>query len=231
MLDVRFAALAAALTLSAPAMADERAADKDLAGEKIAEELAALTVKTDGVRKEVSFKQGFDWSAVEALHLAPVTFELDPEFFAERWDQDSRDFIDATVSETDREFLAERLTTRLTYKLDDLRPLTEESGEGALTLEPVITFVSRSRPGIDQLGRRPGLDFNSVGAGEAAMRFNVRDAAGDLVASIYYRRDTSFNDLQPRNTEWSDVTHVFGLAAGAVKKELKALGLEPRDDV
>lgn len=231
MLNFRHTALAAALTLAAPAFADERLADKDLAGEKIAEELAALSVKTDGARKEVSFKQGFDWDAVEALYLAPVTFELDPEFFAERWDQDSRDYIDATVGETDREFLSERLTRRVSYKLDDLRSIVEEAGDDILTVEPVITFVSRSRPGVDQLARRPGLDVNSVGAGEAAMRFNVRDAEGDLVASIYYRRDTSFLDQQPRPTEWSDATYVFGLAAGVLKKELKKLGLRPSDDV
>lgn len=202
--------------------------DKDPAGDRILDEMDGLRVIESSLRKQAAAAD-IDWTTVSAIHVEATEFDLDPRFFDPRFDPNRRDYVDDGLSDRDRAFLSARIERSVRAKLDNFRTIVDEAGQGVVTVQPIVTFVTRSRPGLDQVARRPGLSFNSISAGEAAIRYNIRGFNGDLLATVYFRQQSNLGDGIARISEWSDATQIFDIASGYLKKSLKKAGLD-RDD-
>ena len=91
-------------------------------------------------------------------------------------------------------------------RLDEV--VVDAPGPGVLVVETTLTRLESSRPTMADYQREPGLGFESVYAGGAALSVRLsRD--GSEVASLSDRYVGSFSDGTPRIGIWQDTDRAF----------------------
>ena len=122
-----------------------------------------------------------DFSAYEAVYIAPVTFsdELRARIgYRPRGPQDRT----RPLSESDLEGRAEDLAEAMTDEFAKVARLVDAPGPGVLTVEAVLTALEANRPTMAELQATPSLDFNSISVGDAGAQVTLRD--GDRVIAV-----------------------------------------------
>ncbi|NWG72078.1 MAG: DUF3313 family protein [Parvularculaceae bacterium] len=145
-----------------------------------------------------------DLSAYQLVYVTPVTVALEdvrgrysPSGFGERAVSPS----DAARKAGDlREALSEALARDFT--------LAAGPGAGVLTVAATLTKLRSSRPSIADYGANPGLSFESVYAGGAAVRIEFSEE-GRALGSVADDYDTSLGDGRPRIGTWDDADRAF----------------------
>lgn len=146
-------------------------------------------------------------TGVQAVFVAPANLAL-PEA-AGRWERQRGHGMRA-VSPHDAQAKANDLTTALRRGFDREFTVVDGPGPGVLVVEPTLTRLVASRPTMADYREQPGLGFQSVYAGGAAVTLRlVRD--GQEVAVIHDRHDGSFADGSPRIGVWQDTDRAFSM--------------------
>jgi hypothetical protein len=141
---------------------------------------------------------------VQSIYVAPVTLELPAG--ARR--NDRRPDAPRPVSVSDAEAKAADLTAALRRGFAKEFTVVEAAAPGVLVVEATLTRLEASRPTMADYQREPGLGFESVYTGGAAM--NVRlSRDGSDIAVLKDRYVGSFNDGTPRIGVWQDTDRAF----------------------
>lgn len=155
---------------------------------------------------------------VQQVYIAPATLEL-PE--ARRFDR--RGDGPRPVLERDAEARAADLVAALRRGFDRGFTVVDAPGPGVLVVQPTLTRLESSRPTMADYQREPGLGFESVYAGGAAVRFRL-ERDGQEVAVLEDRYMGSFSDGTPRVGIWQDADRAFSQWA----RRLPAWVAQPR---
>lgn len=217
-----------ALAVAAGAVSAAHAQNLDLPREALADELAALTKADAPRRSTLEVRPDVDWAAFRTAHVATPSFALDPDFFAETYDQSARARVNRTVSQSDQEHLAGRFRVDLQKAIGRLSDIADNPDGVDLYVQPIITGAERSRPSVDELGSRVGLQMRSIYAGAVAARINIRQGGpdGPLLLSFWSTYDDArFNDGRFRNVEWSDAYVGFFSLSDRLRRVLKERGV------
>mgnify|MGYP002777080685 CR=1 FL=1 len=143
---------------------------------------------------------------VQRVHVAPAVTDLP----APQRRFDPRRQQPRPVEARDAEAKAADFTAALRRGFDRDFELVDAAGPGVLVVEPTLTRLESSRPTMADFRDQPGLGFESVYAGGAAVRLRlVRD--GVEVAVIEDRYSGTFADGQPRIGIWQDADRAFSM--------------------
>lgn len=143
-------------------------------------------------------------SNVRSVYVAPVALELPA---AERRN-DRRADAPRPVTARDAETRAAELTAALRRGFAKDFTVVDAPGPDVLVVEATLTRLESSRPTMADYQREPGLGFESVYAGGAALSVRLsRD--GSEVASLSDRYVGSFSDGTPRIGVWQDSDRAF----------------------
>lgn len=145
-------------------------------------------------------------AGVQSVYIAPTALALPPPPAR----HDTRGSRTRPVTNSDAEAKAADLTTTLRRGFGRGFSVVEAPGPGVLVVEPTLTRLEASRPTMADYHREPGLSFESVYAGGAALsvRF-LRD--GQEVAVLKDRHIGSFSDGMPRIGIWQDTDRAFSM--------------------
>lgn len=113
--------------------------------------------------------------------------------------------------------LGEREITRLTGMLHDdiareLASMSWLAGEGAMggtTLFVTLEDADPNRPTFAQMRGNPSLDYRSHSVGGAEISAELRDAAGNVVATYHYEWTSNDIRFAAHAGTWTDATRVF----------------------
>jgi hypothetical protein len=143
---------------------------------------------------------------VQRVHVAPTVVELP----AVERRLDPRRQQPRPVDARDAASRAEALTDTLRRGFDRDFDIAEAPGPGVLVIEPTLIRLESSRPTMADYRDLPGLGFESVYAGGAAVRLRlVRD--GVEVAVIEDRYSGTLADGNPRVGIWQDADRAFSM--------------------
>jgi hypothetical protein len=143
-------------------------------------------------------------SNVQSVYVAPVGLELPAG--ARRGDR--RTDAPRPVATKDAEAKAADLTAALRRGFAKDFNVVDAAAPGVLVVEATLTRLEASRPTMADYHREPGLGFESVYAGGAAM--NVRlSRDGSDIAVLKDRYVGSFADGTPRIGVWQDTDRAF----------------------
>jgi hypothetical protein len=143
-------------------------------------------------------------SNVQSVHIAPVTLELPTA--ARR--VGTRGDEPRPVTARDAETKAADLTAALRRAFAKDFTVVDAPGPGVLVIEATLTRLEASRPTMADYHREPGLGFESVYAGGAAMDVRLSRDGSD-VAVLKDRYVGSFGDGTPRIGVWQDTDRAF----------------------
>lgn len=144
---------------------------------------------------------------VRSVHIVPVAVEL-PAATTRRGDR--RGDAPRPVAARDAETKAADLTAALRRAFAKDFTVVEAPGPGVLVIEATLTRLEASRPTMADCHREPGLGFESVYAGGAAMDVRLSRDGSD-VAVLKDRYVGSFGDGTPRIGVWQDTDRAFSL--------------------
>ena len=88
--------------------------------------------------------------------------------------------------------------------------VVDRPGPGVLTVATVVTDLDPNRPTMSQMSAEPGLDFQSISLGGAAVRVELRD--GDRVLAVIEddSPDRRFDDpMIQGSTMWTEANSFF----------------------
>lgn len=143
---------------------------------------------------------------VQSVHVAPVKVELPAP--AGRFD--TRGAGPRPVTPRDAQAKADDLAAALRRGFGKEFTLVDAPAPGVLVVEATLTRLEASRPTMADYHREPGLGFESVYAGGAAVTVRLsRD--GQEVALVQDRHVGSFVDGQPRIGVWQDTDRAFSM--------------------
>ena len=145
-------------------------------------------------------------SEFAAVYIAPVDLDLDFD------DRDDRE-----VSERDQEARAADFYDDLVRAFSREFAIANEPGEGVITIQATLTDLASSRPTGADFRRKPGLSFDSVYAGGAAVEIELLED-GETLAEISDDYSGNFNDGNPRVGVWQDANRAFSLWARQLVK-------------
>lgn len=141
---------------------------------------------------------------VQSVYVAPVVLELPAP--ARRFD--TRGDGVRPVTPRDAEAKAEDFAVALRRGFGKEFTVVDAAGPGVLVVEATLTRLEASRPTMADYHREPGLGFESVYAGGAAVSVRLsRD--GQDVAQLKDRYIGSFADGTPRVGVWQDTDRAF----------------------
>ena len=143
-------------------------------------------------------------SNVRSVHVAPVALELP----AATRRGDRRADAPRPVAARDAETKAADLTAALRRAFAKDFTVVDAPGPGVLVIEATLTRLEASRPTMADYHREPGLGFESVYAGGAAMDVRLSRDGSD-VAVLKDRYAGSFGDGTPRIGVWQDTDRAF----------------------
>jgi hypothetical protein len=143
-------------------------------------------------------------SNVQSVHIAPVALELP----AATRRGDRRGDAPRPVAASDAETKAGDLTAALRRAFAKNFTVVDAPGPGVLVIEATLTRLEASRPTMADYHREPGLGFESVYAGGAAMDVRLSRDGSD-VAVLKDRYVGSFGDGTPRIGVWQDADRAF----------------------
>jgi hypothetical protein len=155
--------------------------------------------------QQVEVKAPGALAGVQQVHVAPAAVEL-PE--AKRFDR--RGDSPRPVLERDAEARAADLVAALRRGFERNFTVVDAPGPGVLVVQPTLTRLDASRPTMADYQREPGLSFESVYAGGAAVRFRL-ERDGQEVAVLEDRYMGSFSDGAPRIGVWQDADRAFSM--------------------
>lgn len=216
------------LAATVGAIGAAQAQNLDLPSAAMAEELAELSTADAPRRSRLHIRQDVDWTAFRTVHVASPTFALDPEYFTETYDHAARARINRSLTEGDQEHLAGRFRIDLGQAVGRLAEVSDSPDGVDLYVQPIITGAERSRPSVEELGSRVGLQMGSIYAGTVTARINIREGGpeGPLLMSFWSTHDDArLNDGRFRNVEWSDAYYGFVTLANRMRRVLKKQGL------
>lgn len=145
-------------------------------------------------------------SNVQSVHVAPVALELPAA--ARR--AGARGDEPRPVAARDAEAKAAELTAALRRGFAKDFTVVEAPGPGVLVIEATLTRLEASRPTMADYQREPGLGFESVYAGGAAVDVRLSRDGSDI-AVLKDRYVGSFGDGTPRIGVWQDTDRAFSL--------------------
>lgn len=143
-------------------------------------------------------------SNVQSVYVAPVAVELPAA--ARRFDR--RGDAPRPVAPRDAETKAADLTTALRRGFAKDFNVVDAAGPGVLVVEATLTRLEASRPTMADYHREPGLGFESVYAGGAAMDVRLSRDGADI-AVLKDRYTGNFGDGLPRVGVWQDTDRAF----------------------
>jgi len=143
---------------------------------------------------------------VQSVHIAPVTLELPAA--ARRGDRHGD--APRPVASRDAEAKAADLTAALRRAFANDFTVVDAPGPGVLVIETTLTRLEASRPTMADYQREPGLGFESVYAGGAAVDVRLSRDGSDI-AVLKDRYVGSFGDGTPRIGVWQDTDRAFSL--------------------
>ena len=145
-------------------------------------------------------------SNVQAIHVAAVALELP----APTRRSDRRGDAPRPVTPRDAEAKAADLTAALRRGFAKDFTVVDAPGPGVLVVEAKLTRLEASRPTMADYHREPGLGFESVYAGGAALDVRLTRDGSDI-AVLKDRYIGSFGDGTPRIGVWQDTDRAFSL--------------------
>lgn len=150
------------------------------------------TIQTD--KKLASF---------QSVHVADVRLTLEPASSYRRNGSDPR-----PVDDNDAQAKAGDFREELIDALDGAFTIASAPGAGVLTVEATLTKLEATRPTMGDYAQQPGLGFDSVYAGGAAMRIAFSEAGAPLgeVSDAY---EATLSDGRPRIGVWEDADRAF----------------------
>jgi len=143
---------------------------------------------------------------VRSVHIAPVVVDLPA---ADRR-AGARGDAPRPVAPRDAEAKAADLTTALRRGFEKDFTVVDAPAPGVLVVEATLTRLEASRPTMADYHREPGLGFESVYAGGAAVDVRLSRDGSDL-AVLKDRYVGSFGDGSPRIGVWQDTDRAFSL--------------------
>lgn len=151
----------------------------------------------------------------DSVYLAPVavsdavTARIDARRVGPTTDADER-----PLSERDIETKRMDLEQEVREALSKVVTLEGAPAEGVLTVEITLTDLRSTRPTLADTRTNPGLSFESVYAGGAAVEIAFTDG-GETIATA---SDERFYDLNegPKVSIWQDADRYFSLLADKV---------------
>jgi len=141
---------------------------------------------------------------VRSVHIVPVAVELPAA--ARRGDR--RGDAPRPVTVRDAEAKAAELTAALRRGFAKDFTVVDAPGPGVLVIETTLTRLEASRPTMADYHREPGLGFESVYAGGAAVDVRMTRDGSDI-AVLKDRYVGSFSDGSPRIGVWQDTDRAF----------------------
>jgi hypothetical protein len=141
---------------------------------------------------------------VRSVHIVPVAVELPAA--ARRGDR--RGDAPRPVAVRDAEAKAAELTAALRRGFAKDFTVVDAPGPGVLVIETTLTRLEASRPTMADYHREPGLGFESVYAGGAAVDVRMTRDGSDI-AVLKDRYVGSFSDGSPRIGVWQDTDRAF----------------------
>ena len=113
--------------------------------------------------------------------------------------------------------LGEREIGRLTGMLHDdiarelasMSWLAPEEGSGVSTLFVTLEDADPNRPTFGQMSGNPSLDYRSHSVGGAEISAELRDAAGNVVATYHYEWMSNDIRFAAHAGTWTDASRVF----------------------
>jgi len=145
-------------------------------------------------------------SNVQSVHIAPVAIELP----AASRRASTRGGEPRPVAPRDAEAKAADLTAALRRAFAQDFTVVDAAGPGVLVIEATLTRLEASRPTMADYQREPGLGFESVYAGGAAIDVRLSRDGSDI-ALLKDRYVGSFGDGTPRIGIWQDTDRAFSL--------------------
>ncbi|GAB3731195.1 hypothetical protein GCM10028794_07220 [Silanimonas algicola] len=142
-------------------------------------------------------------SNVQSVHIAPVAVELPAARRAGARGDEPR-----PVAPRDAEAKAADLTAALRRGFEKEFTVVDAPGPGVLVVEATLTRLEASRPTMADYHREPGLGFESVYAGGAAVEVRLSRDGSDI-AVLKDRYVGSFADGAPRIGVWQDTDRAF----------------------
>jgi hypothetical protein len=112
------------------------------------------------------------------------------------------------VAVRDAEAKAAELTAALRRGFAKDFTVVDAPGPGVLVIETTLTRLEASRPTMADYHREPGLGFESVYAGGAAVDVRMTRDGSDI-AVLKDRYVGSFSDGSPRIGVWQDTDRAF----------------------
>lgn len=143
-------------------------------------------------------------SNVQSVHIAPVALELP----AATRRVGTRGDEPRPVTARDAETKAADLTAALRRAFAKDFTVVDAPGPGVLVIEATLTRLEASRPTMADYHREPGLGFESVYAGGAAVDVRLSRDGSDI-AVLKDRYVGSFSDGTPRIGVWQDADLAF----------------------
>ena len=143
-------------------------------------------------------------SNVQSVHVAPVAVELP----AATRRAGARGDEPRPVAARDAEAKAAELTAALRRGFAKDFTVVDAPGPGVLVIEATLTRLEASRPTMADYHREPGLGFESVYAGGAAVNIRLSRDGSD-VAVLQDRYTGTFGDGTPRIGIWQDTDRAF----------------------
>lgn len=145
-------------------------------------------------------------TGIQGVYVAPAAVELPAP--ARRGDR--RSGSPRPVTPRDGETKAADLTTALRRGFGKGFALVDSPGPGVLVVEATLTRLEASRPTMADYHEEPGLGFESVYAGGAALSVRLSRDGSD-VAVLKDRYTGSFGDGTPRIGIWQDTDRAFSM--------------------
>jgi hypothetical protein len=145
-------------------------------------------------------------SNVQSVHVVPVALALP----ATTRRVGARSDEPRPVAARDAEAKAAELTTALRRGFAKDFTVVDAPGPGVLVIEATLTRLEASRPTMADYHREPGLGFESVYAGGAAVDVRLSRDGSDI-AVLKDRYVGSFSDGSPRIGIWQDTDRAFSL--------------------
>jgi hypothetical protein len=125
------------------------------------------------------------------------------------------------LGERDIEQALERLDEDLRRELGTVVTLVDEPGPGILTIEPVLIDLNANRPTMAELSAEPGLSFQSIAAGDAAVTYTFSEDGMTLATARDRNIDNTLAQARPIVGIWDTSNRFFDLTSRRVRALLE----------